>query len=120
MTKNSKVASIGGGIFFGFIVWIILIAWAYFYYGHSVDATIGFALLSAVYWLLSYISLIPVIGPIIYWALIAFWVEPSILHTVGLSHGDPVHWAFWLNMIGGIIFSIITTFFVVAALVGRD
>lgn len=91
---------------------IVFALCAYFVYGQSLSACLAVLLIGLVLGFLSFLGLIPIIGPIGYWLLGRNWFIPKVLGWAGISYAWPVSALFWLYFTIAIIFTIITTAYI--------
>jgi Zn-dependent protease with chaperone function len=96
--------------------WIILALLAftlgYFQYGKDFNAGFGMILLSLALAFLSFVGIVPFVGFLIYYFLATLWLMPQVLTFVGLTSSWVTQLFLWLNFIGAIIFTVLTSIIV--------
>ena len=115
MTKRVNFSISPTGTITTLIIFGIL---GYFVYDRSIDAAIGVVAISIAVGLITMLSLIPIIGWIASTLISYYWAIPAMLEIIGLEHTWLITTIFWLNVLLGLVMTILMTI-VISAVFSR-
>lgn len=91
---------------------------AYFVYDVGIAGMGAFWVYNGLYGISSFVGFVPVIGPILYWLVNVFWLEPLAVEFTGLGINWVTSIAYWLGFITSVVFTAVATFMAIAVLTG--
>jgi hypothetical protein len=96
------------------VVAALLTLLAFFVYKQSSAMTLAFLLLLVLFYLVSFVALIPLVGFIVQGLVMAYVVVPWVMNFTGLTQSWVLALAFWLVILYGALLSFVMLLIVVA------
>jgi hypothetical protein len=103
------------GLGFDFLLVLLFGALGYFVY-HGVGGALAMVILTILYALAGFLSLIPFAGAAIQWAVMAYAINPFVFHLAHIHYTWLVAVAFWVYLGLGIVMTAIMTLAALAVL----
>ena len=106
------------GIGIDFFLVLLFGALGYFVY-HGVDGALAMVILTILYALATFVSLIPFAGAAIQWAIMTYAINPFVFHLTHIHSTWLTFVAFWVYLGLGIVMTALTSLGVIGILLDR-